>query len=233
MFLPLHDNAELRVIRFQTVTLALVVANVTVFLVMRYVLAPPQSMGVLLAFGAVPAVLTAQAQLDVALQVVPEPATLFTYMFLHAGWLHLIGNMAFMLVFADNVEDGFGHLGFIVFYLACGLAAALAHTLANPASQMPLVGASGAVAGVLASYMLLYPRARVWVLLFMRIPLRLSALWALAGWIGFQIVAGLLSDGAAGGVAWWAHVGGFAAGLLITIAMRRRLLRRLAGGPPA
>ena len=230
MFLPLHDSAPLRVIRYQAVTVALVVVNVAVFLVLRYGVDGATAQATAFSLGAVPAVITARAALDPALQTVPEVATLFTYMFLHAGWLHLLGNMAFLWVFADNVEDGYGHLGFIVFYLACGVAAALAHAFMNPDSQLPLIGASGAVAGVLASYMLLFPRSRVWVLLFMRIPVRLSALWALAGWIGFQVLSALLAgEAVAGGVAWWAHIGGFAAGLLITVMMRRHLLRRLGG----
>jgi membrane associated rhomboid family serine protease len=230
MFLPLHDNAPLRVIRFQTVTAALVVINVAVFLVLRYGMPPETAQAAALALGTVPAVITARAELASGLQLVPEVATLFTYMFLHAGWLHLIGNMAFLWVFADNVEDGFGHLGFIVFFLACGVGAGLTHAFMLPDSRLPLVGASGAVAGVLASYMLLFPRSRVWVLLFMRIPVRLSALWALAGWIGFQVLAAFAGgEATAGGVAWWAHIGGFCTGLVITLMMRRRLIRRLSG----
>ncbi len=230
MFLPLHDSAPLRVIRFQAVTAALVAINVGVFLLLRLGVDEAAVQAAAFALGVVPAVITARAVLDPALQAVPDVVTLFTYMFLHAGWLHLLGNMAFLWVFADNVEDGYGHLGFIVFYLACGVAAALAHAFMNPDSPLPLIGASGAVAGVLASYMLLFPRSRVWVLLFMRIPVRLSALWALAGWIGFQVLSALLGGTPmAGGVAWWAHIGGFAAGLLITFMMRRHLMRRLGG----
>ena len=101
--------------------------------------------------------------------------TLITYMFLHAGWLHLISNMLFLWVFADNVEDAFGHWGFLVFYLICGIAGALIHTALQPSSHAPLIGASAAVSGVLGAYIVLFPKARVWILLLMRIPLRISA----------------------------------------------------------
>ena len=105
----------------------------------------------------------------------PEPLTLITYQFLHGGWLHLISNMLFLWVFADNVEDAFGHVGFLIFYLLCGhRRGARCTRCMQPASPAPLIGASGAVSGVLAAYLLLYPKARVWILLFMRIPLRIS-----------------------------------------------------------
>ncbi len=230
MFLPLHDSAPLRVIRFQLVTGLLILANVCVFLAVRYGISPVEAARIPLSFGAIPAVLTDRAQLGAALQVIPEQLTVVTYMFLHAGWLHLIGNMAFMWVFADNVEDGFGHVGFVLFYLACGIAAALAHVAMSASSQVPLIGASGAVAGVLAAYLLLFPQSRVLVLMFMRIPLRLSALWVLAGWFVFQVISALAATPGEGGVAWWAHIGGFMAGLVLTLPLRPFLLRRLAAG---
>ncbi len=230
MFLPLHDSAPLRVIRFQLVTGLIILTNVLIFLAVRYGTSPVEAVRIPLSFGAIPAVLTDRAQLGAALQVIPEQLTVFTYMFLHGGWMHLIGNMAFMWVFADNVEDGFGHAGFLLFYLACGVAAALVHVAMSVSSQVPLIGASGAVAGVLAAYMLLFPRSQVLILLFMRIPLRLSALWVLAAWFVFQVISALLATPGKGGVAWWAHVGGFAAGLVLTLLLRPFLLRRLAAG---
>ncbi len=230
MFLPLHDSAPLRVIRFQLVTGLIILANVLVFLYVQYGTPALEAARIPLSFGAIPAVLTDRAQLGAALQVIPEQLTVFTYMFLHGGWMHLIGNMAFMWVFADNVEDGFGHVGFVLFYLACGVAAALTHVAMSATSQVPLIGASGAVAGVLAAYMLLFPQSRILVLLFMRIPLRLSALWVLAGWFVFQVISALAATPGKSGVAWWAHVGGFAAGLVLTLLLRPFLLRRLAAG---
>ncbi len=230
MFLPLHDSAPLRVIRFQLVTGLIILINVLVFLYMQYGTPALEAARIPLSFGAIPAVLTDRAQLQGALQVIPEHLTVVTYMFLHGGWLHLLGNMAFLWVFADNVEDGFGHAGFVAFYLACGVAAALAHVAMSASSQVPLIGASGAVAGVLAAYMLLFPQSRVLILLFMRIPLRLSALWVLAGWFVFQVISALASTPGKGGVAWWAHIGGFAAGFILTLLLRPVLLRRLAAG---
>ena len=115
-------------------------------------------------------------------------------MFLHAGWLHLISNMLFLWVFADNVEDAFGYFAFVLFYLLCGIAGALAHVLMSPDSPAPLIGASGAVSGVIGAYALLYPKARVWILLFFRIPLRISAIWVLGGWFLLQIFSVLTAE---------------------------------------
>ncbi len=230
MFLPLHDSARLRVIRYQVVTLTLVLVNVAIFLWTHYGLPGQEAQALTLSLGAIPAVLSHHAVLDPALVTVPEFLTLVTYMFLHGGWLHLIGNMAFLWVFADNVEDGFGHVGFFAFYVACGIAGALVHTVMMPHSQLPMIGASGAVAGVLASYMILFPKSRVWVLLFMRIPLRISAAWALGGWIGFQILSAFIDSNASQSIAWWGHIGGFAAGFLLTLLFRPWLTTRLSRG---
>ena len=228
MFIPLNDSAPLKVIRFQFVTGALILLNVFVFLYTKYAVTPVQAAMIPLSYGAIPAVITDNAVLQGKLAVIPPEATLLSYMFLHGGWMHLIGNMLFLWVFADNVEDGFGHAGFVLFYLVCGVVAGLAHVALSPHSQLPLVGASGAVAGVLASYLLLFPRSRVLILLFGRIPLRLSALWVLAGWFVMQIFFALTATASkSGGTAWWAHIGGFIAGLLITLPLRPMLARRL------
>jgi membrane associated rhomboid family serine protease len=140
-------------------------------------------------------------------------------MFLHASWLHLIGNMLFLWVFGDNVEDATGHFRFLLFYLACGAVAALAHSFVLPESELPLVGASGAVAGVIGAYLILHPRVRIWVLLLWRIPVRLSAMWVIGVWIAIQLVNALTVQG--DGVAWWAHVGGLAAGAILILFLRR------------
>jgi membrane associated rhomboid family serine protease len=121
-------------------------------------------------------------------------------------------------VFGDNVEDAMGHRRFIVFYLACGVAAALAHAFALPDSTQPLIGASGAVAGVIAAYLLLHPRVRVWVLAFRIIPLRIAAVWVLGAWAVTQFVMVLLGPRE---VAWWAHIGGMAAGAVLILFLRR------------
>lgn len=228
MFVPLHDDAPLRAIRFQAVTALVIAANVLIFVYTRYFSGAGGEAAITMALGATPAIITDRVTLDPDLQWVPDVATLLTYMFLHASWLHLISNMAFMWVFADNVEDGYGHAGFFVFYVACGVFAGLVHSFVQPDSTAPLIGASGAVAGVMAGYLVLFPNARIWILLFLRLPIRISAAWALLGWLAFQFVALLGDTGGEIAVAWWAHIGGFLAGLLITAALRDRLRERLA-----
>ena len=145
-----------------------------------------------------------------------------TSMFLHAGWAHLLGNMLFLWIFGDNLEDQFGPLGFFLFYLACGAAAAGAQIAADPGSGIPMVGASGAIAGVMGGYLLLFPRARVDVLFFFLIFFRIFAIpaWAVLGfWFGSQVVAGLATPIDLGGVAYWAHAGGFVAGLALVLPL--------------
>jgi membrane associated rhomboid family serine protease len=148
-----------------------------------------------------------------------EEATLLTYMFFHADVFHLVGNMLFLWVFGDNVEDAMGHLRFLVFYLACGVFAALFHAWMLPDSDLPLIGASGAVAGVIAAYLMLHPRVGVWVLAFKVIPLRITAGLALGVWIALQVVMVAMPD--MGPVAWWAHIGGLIAGAVLIFFMRR------------
>jgi membrane associated rhomboid family serine protease len=151
--------------------------------------------------------------------IVPERLTLISYMFFHGDILHLAGNMLFLWVFGDNVEDAMGHVRFLVFYLACGVIAGLTHAWMVPDSDSPLIGASGAVAGVIAAYLMLHPRVRVWVLALKAIPLRISAAFALGLWILIQVVMVLLPQ--VGPVAWWAHIGGLVAGAVLVVFMRR------------
>ncbi|MBO9477554.1 rhomboid family intramembrane serine protease [Shimia sp. R11_0] len=145
---------------------------------------------------------------------------LFTSMFLHGGWMHLAGNMLFLWIFGDNLEDEMGHLGFLVFYLLSGLGADVAQIAANPDSLIPMVGASGAIAGVMGGYLLLFPKARVDIFLFLIIIFRIFTVpaWIMLGlWFGLQLFNGLLSNPEAGGVAHWAHAGGFVFGALLTL----------------
>jgi len=228
MFLPLHDNTKLKIIRFQMVSGVIVLINFVLIFYTSAILGGIDKSSLATSFGAIPALLTDFKTLPASLDIIPEPATLITYMFLHAGWLHFLGNMAFIWVFADNVEDAFGHIGFLVFFLVCGIVAALAHTLAGPQSQSPLIGASGAVSGVMAAYLVLFPKARVWVLMFMKIPVPIPAWLALVGWFGFQIFSSMLPQTGEVVVAWWAHIGGFIVGGAIAFALRGRLNRRLA-----
>ena len=151
--------------------------------------------------------------------------TLLTHMFMHGGWFHIIGNLWFLWVFGDNVEDAMGWLRFIVFYLICGLAAAGAQILSDPGAAVPMVGASGAIGGVMGGYARLYPRAHVIVLIFLGFfvtTVSVPALAMLGYWFVIQIAGGLPTlQGAGGGVAFWAHVGGFAAGFVLVKLMHQ------------
>lgn len=227
MFVPLHDDTPLRVIRFQFVTLSLIAANVVIFLMTGAFASERAFEAVATGYGVIPVELTHGARPVPAFNPVPEPMTLITYMFLHAGWLHLISNMIFLWVFADNVEDAFGYFAFLLFYVLTGIAGGVTHVLMAPSSFAPLVGASGAVSGVLAAYMLLYPKARIWILLFLRLPIRIGAFWVLGGWFALQVVSLLLINEEEVQVAFWAHIGGFLAGLAITFVLRSRLLTRI------
>jgi len=172
------------------------------------------------AYGVIPAQFTGHAS---ARGPVPLLERLVTSLFLHGGWVHLLGNMLFLWIFGDNVEDAIGHVPFLVFYLLCGVAANFTHILTNPLSREPTIGASGAIAGVLGAYLVLYPQARVlclvplWIFLqFIWVP----AVLFLPVWIGLQLVSGLASLGMeqSGGVAWWAHIGGFFTGAVLVRA---------------
>jgi len=216
VFIPISDDNPLRSIPFQWVTISLIAANTIVFLlgtlqaepaaVASFALVPSKLFG-----GAVP--FPSQS-----LQV-PEVLTLLTYQFVHGDIFHLLSNMVFLWVFGDNVEDAMGHLKFLAFYLLSGVAGGLAHALIQPVSAAPLIGASGAVAGVIAAYLMLHPRVRVWVLAFRFIPLRIPAAWVLGVWVITQFIMVLLPD--IGPVAWWAHIGGMAAGAILVLFLRR------------
>jgi membrane associated rhomboid family serine protease len=219
VFVPLRDENPLRVIRWQWVTAGLIAANVIIFGLQLSL--PDQR--VVASFATIPSELlgarggAARGPLDAL--AIPEGLTLITYQFLHGSPLHLIGNMLFLWVFGDNIEDAVGHLRFLFFYLLCGVAGGLAHAVMTPASSVPLIGASGAVAGVIAAYLILHPRVRVWILAFRFIPLRITALWALGAWIATQFAMLLIPDETP--VAWWAHVGGILAGAFLIVLMRR------------
>jgi len=158
--------------------------------------------------------------------VVSPWLTLFTCIFLHGGWMHFLGNMWFLHIFGDNVEDRFGHFGYLLLYLGCGVAASLAHLAFNSTSTMPTIGASGAIAGVMGAYLWLYPRANVLTLVPIIFFFQIMVIPApvfLVIWFVLQFFEGAFSvtAGQAGGVAWWAHVGGFAAGFLVALLLDR------------
>lgn len=221
VFIPVQDDNPLRAIRRQWVTIALLALNIAVFIF--------ESTGVdhkvLASFAIVPKELYQVGFLGGPARgvndaiAVPERYTLLTYMFLHGDILHLATNMVFLWVFGDNVEDAMGHVRFLVFYLVCGIAAGLAHAVMLPGSAIPLIGASGAVAGIIGAYLLLHPMVRVWVLAFRFFPLRIPAWIALGSWLVVQLLMVLVPQHTE--TAWWAHLGGFVAGLLLVVVLRR------------
>ncbi len=174
--------------------------------------------------GLTPAVLRGDAELAPELVLVPAWLTPLTSMFLHGSLLHLAGNMLYLWIFGNNVEDRLGHGAFLLFYLAAGLAAAALHTALNPTSRIPLVGASGAISGVLAAYLVFFPTARVLVVfpIFLLLTLTVPASLMLGVWFLLQLLSALGEDGQGGGVAWWAHVGGFTTGLVLALVVRVR-----------
>lgn len=219
MFVPLHDENTLKSIRFQYVTLAIIAVNIVI-----YLLEATRLDDVAIAsFAIIPNELFDTSLFPLPAESVgpryPERLTLLTYMFFHGDILHLAGNMLFLWVFGDNVEDALGHIKFLFFYLACGVAGGLLHAWIEPTSGVPLIGASGAVAGVIAAYLMLHPRVRVWVLALKAIPLRISAAFALGIWILIQVVMVFLPQ--VGPTAWWAHIGGLLAGAVLVVFLRR------------
>jgi len=221
VFVPIYDGNHLKHIRFQYVTLFLVALNIAGFVFQMSGIERP----VIASFAIVPFELLAvqvfggHAAFSPEALPVPEMVTLLTYMFFHGDALHLAGNMLFLWVFGDNVEDACGHARYLVLYLICGLAGGLVHVMLQPQSVAPLIGASAAVAGVIAAYLVLHPRVQVWVLIFKFIPLRISAMWLLGAWIAMQIA--MLFVPQTGPVAWWAHIGGIVAGGVLVVFLRR------------
>ena len=219
MFIPLHDAVELKYIRVQWVTIGIIAVNVLVWVLTSFA-EPETAERASLGFGFIPAVIFHYAVLDPSIVLVPKDATFLTYAFLHLDFWHLASNMVFLWVFGDNVEDALGHARFLVFYLLCAAGGAVLHGLVGPAAEGPLLGASGAISGVVAAYFLLHPRVRVWVLVLMRIPLPLPAFIPLALWIVQQFA--MLALDMNGMVSWGAHVGGILCGALLVVFMRRK-----------
>jgi membrane associated rhomboid family serine protease len=212
--IPLKD--DIPSYRTPIVTVGLISLNCLVFF---YLLSwGKEFQNALFKWGAIPFEITHGQELtpDLAFSI---PLSLFSSMFMHGGFLHLAGNMLYLWIFGDNVEDKLGHLKFFIFYILCGLAAALTHIVTAPNSQIPMVGASGAIAGVLGAYMIRFPHARILTLIFFGYFIRMtriSALFVLGFWFILQLLYGLPSLGSVGGgVAWFAHVGGFLAGIFL------------------
>ncbi len=232
--LPLKDDVPSQ--SFPLFTVLLIAANVAAFLYQASLEIAPSGVShaaasaFVLEFGAVPCRITGLCPTD----EFPAPVlTIFTSMFLHGGLFHIAGNMLYLWIFGDNVEDTLGHFRFVAFYLLAGVGAAAAQTFMNPESRVPMIGASGAISGVLGAYLLLFPHARVLTLVTIGFFIRfihIPAVLVLGFWIVVQLVFGLLSVGSGGeeaGVAWFAHVGGFVAGILLLFLFRPRGTSRL------
>lgn len=219
--IPLRDDRPTRT--FAVVTVALILLNTVVFLHELSLRTPARVEAFFANFSLTPAYL-------IQVHSPHSYLTILTSMFLHGGWMHIIGNMLYLWIFGRNVEDSVGHFKFVIFYLLCGVAAAAAQVAIAPDSNVPMIGASGAISGVLGAYLLLFPRARVLVLfpiwIFWRV-FYVPAFLLLILWFGMQLLSGLavLSMDVSGGVAFWAHVGGFVAGLLLIPIFKRRGVR--------
>ena len=226
MFIPLYDGVPLRYLKGAWVNWALVGLNVAAYAALATGLLGAMSR-IDLEFGAIPAVLTGTAHLEAGLLHINPRWTILTGMFLHASWLHLIGNMLFLWVFGDNVEDAMGRLRFLLFYLLCGAGATAFYTFMQPGSEEPLIGASGAISGVVAAYLILYPRVHVWGLVFQILPLSIPAWLCVGGWVALQL--GSAFFGGAPEVGWWAHVGGILTGAALTPLLKRREVALFSG----
>ncbi len=220
MFLPLRDENPTR--RFPAVTILIIVANILIFLIQAF--SPRGLEYYILRMGVIPYEITHFQALPHLPRIFP-PLTLLSSMFLHGSLFHLFGNMLFLWIFGNNVEDFLGSLRFIPFYLFSGLAASLTQIAFHPNSQVPMIGASGAVAGVLGAYFILYPGARVLTLVFLFVFVRIIPIPAFYV-LGFWFLAQVLNIGLGGGVAWFAHIGGFLAGVVLVRSAARRRRRR-------
>lgn len=224
--LPLNDDNPTEIT--PVVTITFIVVCVLVFF---YQSSLPPRLGEQFVFqyGAIPALLFGHAVPPSEWGPPPPAATLLTSMFLHGSWMHLFGNMLYLWIFGNNIEDVMGHAKFILFYVACGILAALTHALIDPASAMPMVGASGAISGILGAYLLLFPRARVLLLAPVIGTAYVPAGLVLGFWFVMQVLSGGASLGSQGsGVAFFAHVGGFLAGMALIGFFKRPDVRYFA-----
>ena len=218
--IPLHDDNPTDIKPY--VTIGFIAACVLVYW-WQLSLGEGQG-GAIYALGVIPAVLFDTVDLPPDIDLIAPILTPITSMFLHGGFMHLAGNMLYLWIFGNNIEDAMGHVRFIVFYLVCGVAAVFSQALPDPGSVVPMIGASGAISGVLGAYLLLYPHARVLVVIpfgFYFHSMSLKAGWVLIIWFGMQLVNSMLS-GPEPGVAWYAHIGGFVAGLVLIPFFKRQ-----------
>jgi membrane associated rhomboid family serine protease len=221
--MPLNDDNPTEIT--PVVTIAFIVVCCLIFFYQSSLLPGPGEIFVY-QFGAIPAVVFGHAALPPEMMAIPAYSTVVTSMFLHGSWMHLIGNMLYLWIFGNNIEDVMGHARFIVFYVTCGTLAALSHALTEPTSTIPMVGASGAISGILGAYLLLFPHARVLLLAPVVGMTYVPAGIVLGFWFVMQLLSGGLSPGSqGGGVAFFAHIGGFIAGMVLIGFFKRPEVR--------
>ncbi|MCF1505287.1 rhomboid family intramembrane serine protease [Afifella sp. H1R] len=221
MFLPLHDANPLGYIRRPYVNWSIIAITAACFVLTGGLDSARVEMAAL-SLGLIPSVVNDIAELPPSFVLIPEELSFITYAFLHGNLIHLGGNMLFLWIFGDNIEDALGHLRYLAFYLLGAAGSGYIYTLANPASEAPLIGASGAVAAIVGGYLILHPKVKLWVLAFGRIPLRLPAFIVLGAWLVFQIANLAMSTPESSNIGWWAHIGGFALGAALVVPLRRR-----------
>ena len=213
---PIHDENPVQIIPYVTYTFMAVCIGVFLWQITH---SPGEQNDIVYALGVTPAVIFDYQDLPPNLVWIPEYLTVFTSMFLHGGWMHLIGNMLYLRVFGNNIENAMGHVRFVLFYFICGVAAVLAQALPDTDSVIPMIGASGAISGVLGAYLLLYPQKQVTLIVPIVIIIKtfkVPAMYVLAGWFVMQLVSSALARGqGGGGVAFGAHIGGFIAGMVL------------------
>ncbi len=213
--LPLYDENPTR--NFPVLIITIMSANILVFLWGLSVLPADMNM-VYYEFGMIP--------IDVSQSPLRGTPTIISSMFLHGGFLHLAGNMLYLWIFGNNIEDVLGKFRFILFYFVCGAIAAFCHVVINPDSNIPMIGASGAIAGILGGYMVLFPKAKVKTLIFLGFfitIIRIPALVLLLLWMGLQVFNSMAMSAESGGVAWFAHIGGFIAGMVLILPFKNKI----------
>jgi len=221
--IPLRDENPSRSVPL--VNIALILANISVFIYQNFFV-PGGAEPLFFRLGCIPYEFTHFVDISPP-ALVPVPLTILTAMFMHGGWIHLLSNMLYLWIFGDNIEDRLGHLRYLSFYILCGLIASLLHIFTNLNSLVPSLGASGAIAGVMGAYMVLFPKARIRTLLilviFIRV-VRIPAAIMLGYWILIQVLSGFAEFGSqtGGGIAWFAHIGGFVAGFILITLMKKR-----------
>lgn len=227
MPIPIADENPTHFSHKSIITFIIIGLNVAVFIVLQQGLFDNVTDLSVLGFGLIPSVFWGDKFLDPNIMAFSAEYTLISYMFLHGGWMHLISNMLILWVFGDNIEQDLGRFAYLMFYLLGGIAAGLLHLLLSVGSDAPLIGASGAVSAIGAAYLLIHPKAKIWLLLFWVFPVKIPAWVAICAWFAYQIYASTLGVQTGGGeleVAWWAHIGGFVFGIGYILLFKRILI---------